>query len=519
MSAAALPERPDLDQLRRQAKELRDAVRGGAVDARARISAHAGDGDPLSLATAQLTIAREYGFSSWSALKAEIEARVSGGATLADEFLRVSLSAMTMTRAERLLGEYPWLATYDLRTAVLLGDADRVRRELDRDSSAATRPDEASGWPPLLGVCMSHWHRIDPRRAVGLTDVATLLLDAGADPDARVGGRPGEPDHCATLFAAAGCAGNPSITRLLIERGASVADQEHTVYLAAFHDHDEHECLRGLLAAGAELDDTALAAPLTTGDAEALRILLDAGADVRHDIPPEALGENHPGDTALHAAVERDCSVAFIERLLAYGASPNEVGRDGRTPYRMAVRSGRTDVAELLLRSNARDETTNVDRFLEACLDARREEAERLLAGDEDLRERLTAADHAAIVYAADHGNAPAVALMLDLGFPINIAGGGLGETPLHAAAAAGSAEVVGLLIAHGADITALDDTFGSAPLGWASVGSGMKLGHVPNPDWVATARVLIEAGASIADVSLGGDKAPSPEVAELLRS
>ena len=41
-----------------------------------------------------------------------------------------------------------------------------------------------------------------------------------------------------------------------------------------------------------------------------------------------------------------------------------------------------------------------------------------------------------------------------------------------------------------------------------------------PRPDWVATVRLLIEAGASTQDITLSPDdpKSPSPEVAELLR-
>jgi hypothetical protein len=50
----------------------------------------------------------------------------------------------------------------------------------------------------------------------------------------------------------------------------------------------------------------------------------------------------------------------------------------------------------------------------------------------------------------------------------------------------------------------------------WATVGSGMRLGHDPAPDWVATVRTFIDAGASL-DGAWIGDKPPSPEVAELL--
>ena len=67
-----LPARPDLEQLRHQAKDLlREATRRLA-EALARIHAVS---DRLILASAQLAIAREYGFESWPKLKREVERR------------------------------------------------------------------------------------------------------------------------------------------------------------------------------------------------------------------------------------------------------------------------------------------------------------------------------------------------------------------------------------------------------------------------------------------------------------
>jgi len=52
-----LPKRPNLDQLRRQARELQRRS------------------SPQRLSAAQLALAREYGFRSWARLKAEVQAR------------------------------------------------------------------------------------------------------------------------------------------------------------------------------------------------------------------------------------------------------------------------------------------------------------------------------------------------------------------------------------------------------------------------------------------------------------
>jgi len=107
---------------------------------------------------------------------------------------------------------------------------------------------------------------------------------------------------------------------------------------------------------------------------------------------------------------------------------------------------------------------------------------------------------------------------MLDLGFPIDAPVGDDGATPLHAAASAGAAEVVAFLLARGADIEAPDTSWQATPLCWATVGSGFRLGHCPEPDWVATVRILIDAGASTEGVWIGG-KPPSDEVAVVLHA
>jgi hypothetical protein len=112
---------------------------------------------------------------------------------------------------------------------------------------------------------------------------------------------------------------------------------------------------------------------------------------------------------------------------------------------------------------------------------------------------------------------------MLDLGFPPDTRASrdADGITALHAAAAAGSAPAVRLLLERGAGIEARDTSWDSTPLEWAIVGSGMRLGHDPEPDWPATVRALLDAGASTAGITLSPDdpKPPSPEVTDLLRA
>ena len=71
---SGLPDRPDLDQLRRQARELLRAAADGEPYAVGRLRAVS---PRVTLSAAQLALAREYGFPSWAALKAEVARRRS----------------------------------------------------------------------------------------------------------------------------------------------------------------------------------------------------------------------------------------------------------------------------------------------------------------------------------------------------------------------------------------------------------------------------------------------------------
>jgi ankyrin repeat protein len=70
-----LSQRPHLDQLKRQAKELLEAFAAGESDATAEVHAHYHGADPhtFALHDAQLVIARAYGFQSWPKLKAFVD--------------------------------------------------------------------------------------------------------------------------------------------------------------------------------------------------------------------------------------------------------------------------------------------------------------------------------------------------------------------------------------------------------------------------------------------------------------
>src|SRR5260370_18600736 len=92
---ADLPARPDLGQLHHQAEDLLRAAKRGDPDPVARIRAVSGR---LILSSAQLALAREYGFASWAKLKLEVERRDI-------------LNSRDLSRLARLLAEHPELAT------------------------------------------------------------------------------------------------------------------------------------------------------------------------------------------------------------------------------------------------------------------------------------------------------------------------------------------------------------------------------------------------------------------------
>ena len=276
-----LPDPPDLRQLRRQAKELRDSARAGGAAALGRIASSVAPRDPaaVTLAIAQLTIAREHGFPSWPKLKAAVDARTGERSPHVSAFLTASVAGRTREAARLLAGD-PQIGHASVFAAAALGEAGLVGEFIATDLTVAVGLDDDRGWPPLLYACSSHWHRIDPARAAGLTAVASLLLDAGASPATTNGRRAGHGRRSALDGSVA--VNNPAITRLLLDRGAP-ADDGDALYQAATY--PDCACLELLLSHGAAVAsnwavDAAAGARNTSG----LRLLLDA---VARDEPGE----------------------------------------------------------------------------------------------------------------------------------------------------------------------------------------------------------------------------------------
>jgi hypothetical protein len=172
MPTRSLPKRPNLAQLKRQANELHRLHQKGDISAAARIVAHhprfkrlqakAALATPFTLADAQLTIAREYGFTSWGDLKHLAEAR------------------------DRVAKFKPHPKYDEAVAAIVAGDIDRLRALLTQYPELV----HARGYlePPynyFTGATLLHHVAWNPSRhepvPPNIVDIARLLLDRGAD--------------------------------------------------------------------------------------------------------------------------------------------------------------------------------------------------------------------------------------------------------------------------------------------------------------------------------------------------
>ena len=170
--------RPDLDQARRQAKELLRAARAGDAGALARMR----DDRAPRLADAQRAVAADLGFDSWPFLVAHAEAATGDRGERRARLLTAALNGRPDV-AERLLAHDPALADGDLGAALVLGDADAIAAALARDPGLVTREVPGAARRPLSCACHSAFLRPDSPRAPGVRRVIELLLDHGADPN------------------------------------------------------------------------------------------------------------------------------------------------------------------------------------------------------------------------------------------------------------------------------------------------------------------------------------------------
>lgn len=482
----SLPPRPSLEQQKKLARELLKEFRAGASEARERVRRHLPDKQRIGLAHAQFVIAREYGFGSWARLKAHIELTGAAvGEPVLHEFRR-AFGARDADAVRRLFERFPAarrlidepLFPFDSPALVHVagsGDvalidvllelgADPNRRSdwwaggfhalhsargavADRlleagavaDACAAANLDRLDLLRSILDSDPSRVHELGgdgqtPLHFARSREVVDLLLERGADPDAR------DVDHRSTpaqwMLERSRRAGRYDLAAHLVERGAT-AD----IFLAAALGLAVH--VRTLL----ESDPSLLDRRTSQGE----------------------YGEQPPSSFHIY-------TWALGQNL---------------SPLQVAAQFEQDEVVEVM-----RAFAGPRDRFLAACARARRAEANQLLREWPGLLDELTTDDMRVLPDAAWAANTAAVDFMLALGFDPAAAGQD-GGTVLHCAAWQGAAACIDAALRYDsvrALIEQRDPVHGSTPFGWCCHGARHR--RNPDGDYPAVARSLLEAGA-----------------------
>jgi ankyrin repeat protein len=394
VTARSLPPRPNLNQLKRQAKEL------------LRRQPHVG-----RLRDAQRTIADEYGFASWDGLRTHVESVVGAAST----------SIIKPPELDSEDGGVVWNAL----TASDDGDVDALRRLVQRDP----RLSRAEYWyTPAIHFAVREGH----------LETVQLLLDAGADPEWN-----GLYDG--SLIVMAHDRGHDDIAALLEEarnRGGRVlaGSDSHPIH-AAVTRGDTREVRRlldgdpGLVNVGNEIGASPLHRAVGGAVHRLAALLLARGANV-HAILSSARGlaggfwtdlqaidlaiwhGRRPGDRRmirllLEQGATRDLTVAAAlgdiegvrQMLDAEPQRIRETRPSGRRPLAAAIEAGHDSIARLLLDRgvdpNWSEPTAPKGRALQAAASAgKRELVELLLASGADPNSGVDSSGNAVLASA-----------------------------------------------------------------------------------------------------------------------
>jgi ankyrin repeat protein len=495
-----LPDSPDLEQLRKQAKDLLRAARAGdpAATTRFRILpslANAGDDELaralLALHDAQSVIAREHGFPSWNALRDRVEELTLGLDDAVRELVEAATDGRT-SRAERLHALHPRIASASFHSALVLGDVATVEAHLARRPELARESGGPRGWEPLHYVCYDSLGGSPVVNTGGLVAIARRLLELGADPNTRFPWlhhgvrRP-------VLWGATRVTQLLPLAELLLQSGADPNDGVTLTMAASAGDVATLDLLHGFGAnpnqAWATDGSASLYAILHwSRTAAGVHWLLEHGADP----DPVFAGT---GETPLHVAA-RLWDESLVESLVQRGAEVSRPRADGRTPYALAMLAGNRDVAAWLRAHGASDELLPVDRLIAACGRGDRVAAEAMLAENPVLRDQITDAHYATLHRAAEQGDVAVLELLVDCGFDPNHGDAEIGKTALHSAAMAGQPGAVRVLLARGASPDVRDREFNGQPLVWAAEGSREHGDRAR--DYAEVGRLLLRAGSTV---------------------
>lgn len=507
-----LPDRLNLDHLKKQAKDLIRLYRDGDAAAMARfraaLPAAAGHSDQaisslqFRLHDAQSCIAREHGFASWPDLKRYVEVQIAAHSERSArvlhwaQLLHSGDVSGTVNRAHprvalRMLADNPELVADDPYLACTIGDERALRQATEADPSWVNRPGGPLRLPPLFAVVHSSLLRVE-EFGERLHRCALRLIADGADVNQDIFSRwpPGsldKPDQrypLSALYGAAGSNHDATLTKLLLEAGANPNDGE-----SLYHSLENPACTRLLLEHGARIaESNAIYRAIDLEDDSALKLLLQHGGDPNEPARNAPLSDwGSPLAWAIYRRRPRHASA-----LLEAGADASQPTADGVTPYRLALQFGLSDIAALLRAQTDAPDVSDEEHFVAACACGDEAEARAIQGRRPDLPASLSPKQLRMLPDMAAAGADDIVRLMVRLGWPIAVRGGDWDASALNLAVFSGDSALTRFLLEHGAQWTEQhghgDNACGT--LGWASCNEPVEGG-----DWVGCARALRDHG------------------------
>ena len=387
---------------------------------------------------------------------------------ISDDFIRAACIPMdgswhvtgTIDEAKAMLADHPALASHSIYTAAVLGNDSAVGQFIQNDSQSATRKGGPYKWDALTYLCFSKYLRLDNQRSAGFVSAATMLLDAGANPNTGFYSEDHLPQPIfeSVLYGAAGVAHHNEMTKLLIDRGADPNDGETEYHSPEWFNNRPMEIIveSGRVAPIGLV--TMLVRKLDWTDYDGVAWLLDHGAD------PNMV--SNWGGRALDHSIGRDNRIEFIEILLDRGADPLLATSDGTNAFMRAAAAGRADVLKAFEKRGFKYPLEGPAACLEACARGNTDLARKLADENPDIVPSLKK-DHPEILSNfAGAGNTRGTATLLDLGFDIearSVHPGYKGNTPLQLAVWRDRLDTVKLLVARGASLETKDPSGSTA--------------------------------------------------------